>query len=329
MLKSHTRTFHYRILQLHSKMVKVAIAGGTGVMGKTLVDVLTGQSIHKGIVLTRKDINTKTSIPHVVVDYNDVEDLVKVLEEHEIHTIISAFGINGTSLSISQANLIKAAESSSVTKRFIPSSFAIKYPVSGTQILPPLQSYFDSLDLLKTTSLEWAVVHNGTFLDYFFPPSIKSHYSHGTLVIDIPHTKAGIPGTGNELITLTYTLDVARFVIAALDLPEWPRELRIVGETLTFNKLITLAENATGKKFDVKYDSLETLKKSQITELPGHENDYKKYPKEVLLPFLSIFQRWMAEGLAFIPIEGSLNEKFPDIKPLTAQELMEKHWKSL
>uniref|UniRef100_A0A8H7K8P3 NmrA-like domain-containing protein n=1 Tax=Bionectria ochroleuca TaxID=29856 RepID=A0A8H7K8P3_BIOOC len=201
-------------------MVKVAIAGGTGVMGKTL------------------DINTKTSIPHVVVDYNDIEDLVKVLEEHEIHTIISAFGINGTSLSISQANLTKAAESSSVTKRFIPSSFAIKYPVSGTQILPPLQSYFDSLDLLKTTSLEWAVVHNGTFLDYFFP----------------------LPST-------------------ALDLPEWPRELRIVGETLTFNKLITLAENATGKKFDVKYDSLETLKKSQITELPGHENDYKKYPK--------------------------------------------------
>ncbi|CAH0024434.1 unnamed protein product [Clonostachys rhizophaga] len=220
-------------------MVKVAIAGGTGVMGRTLVDVLTAY----------------------------------------------AFGINGTSLSVSQANLIKAAEKSS------------------------------------TTSLERAVVHNGTFLE--------SHYNHGTLVIDILHAKAGIPGTGDELITLTYTFDAARFVIAALALPEWPRELRVAGETLTFNQLIILAENATGKKFDVKYDSLETLKQSRITELPGHMNDYKKYPKEVLLPFLSIFQRWMAEGFAFIPVEGSLNEKFPDIKPLTAQELMQKHWKSL
>ncbi|KAK7214072.1 hypothetical protein V2G26_021250 [Clonostachys chloroleuca] len=298
-------------------------------MGRTLVDVLTTQSTHKGIVLTRKACKSETAIPHVLVDYNDVKALIKVPEEHEIHTIISAFGINGTSLSVSQANLIKAAEKSSVTKRFIPSSFAIKYPESGTQILPPLQSYFDSLDLLKTTSLKWAVVHNGTFLDHFFPPSLKSRYNHGTLVIDIPHVKAGIPGTGDELITLTYTLDVARFVIAALDLFKWPRELRVVGETLTFNQLITLAENATGKKFDVRYDSLETLKQSRITELPGHMNDYKKCPKEVLLTFLSIFQRWMAEGLASIPIEGSLNGKFPDIKPLTAQELMEKHWKSL
>jgi NAD dependent epimerase/dehydratase family enzyme len=46
-------------------MVKVAIAGGTGVIGKTLVDVLTGQSIHKGIVLTRKVLLHKTWVPRI------------------------------------------------------------------------------------------------------------------------------------------------------------------------------------------------------------------------------------------------------------------------
>lgn len=148
------------------------------------------------------------------------------------------------------------------------------------------------------------------------------------MVVDIPNAAAGIPGTGNEPITFTYTFDVARFVVAALDLPTWPRELRIVGDTLTYNKLVKLAEDARGVKFDVKYDDLEKLQNFQITELPGHQKDYQKFPKEVLLPFLSIFQRWMAEGLGEVLIEGSLNERFPDIKPLTAKQLMNQYWNS-
>jgi hypothetical protein len=67
-------------------------------------------------------------LPSFVVNYNDITSLIKFLEEHKVGTIISAFGINATSLSRSQANLIKAADASSVTKRFIPSSFAIRYP---------------------------------------------------------------------------------------------------------------------------------------------------------------------------------------------------------
>ncbi|KAH7144174.1 nmrA-like family protein [Dactylonectria estremocensis] len=297
-------------------MVNVAIAGGTGVMGKTLADVLARQTTHQALILTRK----------FVVDYSDVASLTSFLQEHQIHTVISAFGINATSLAISQINLIKAAEASSATKRFIPSSFAIDYPRAGPAILPPLQSYFDSLDALEKTSLEWAVVNNGTFLDYYAPPTLKSHYKHGTVVLDIPNAAAGIPGTGDEPQTFTYTFDVARFTIAALDLPSWPRQLRIVGDTLTYNEFVKLAEAARGVKFDVKYDDLEKLRRFEITELPGHLEDYKGFPKHVLLPFLSIFQRWMAEGHGFVPKEGSLNEKFPEIETLTATKLMDQYW---
>ncbi|KAM5348281.1 hypothetical protein ACJ41O_008105 [Fusarium nematophilum] len=310
-------------------MVKVAIAGGTGVVGKTLADVLAGQTKHEAIILTRKEIGDDSlALPHFMVDYSDVASLTSFLEEQNVHTVISAFGINATSLATSQMNLVKAADASSATKRFIPSSFAMPYPEDGPKILPPLQSYFDSLEALSKTGLEWAVVHNGTFMDYYFPPTVKSYYDHGTVVVDIPNAAAGIPGTGNEPMTFTYTFDVARFVVAALDLPSWPRELRVVGDTLTYNELVKLAEDARRVKFDVKYDDLEKLRRSEVTELPGHQNDYKRFPKEVLLPFLSVFQRWMAEGLGEVPIEGSLNEKFPDIKPLTVRELMDRHWQA-
>ncbi|KAF7555025.1 hypothetical protein G7Z17_g2469 [Cylindrodendrum hubeiense] len=310
-------------------MVNVAIAGGTGAMGKTLADVLVGQTKHRGLILTRKERTTgDLPLPQFVVDYTDVASLTSFLEEHQVHTVISAFGINATSLATSQINLIQAAEASSATKRFIPSSFAIAYPTDGPSILPPLKSYFDSLDALEKTGLEWAVVNNGTFLDYYAPLTLKSHYNHGTVVLDVPNAAAGIPGRGDEPMTFTYTFDVARFTIAALDLPSWPRQLRIVGDTLTYNELTKLAEAARGVKFDVKYDDLEKLRRFEVTELPGHLEDYKKFPKEILLPFLSIFQRWMAEGYGIVPREGSLNEMFPDIEPLTASSLMDQFWKT-
>jgi NAD dependent epimerase/dehydratase family enzyme len=128
------------------KMINVALAGGTGTVGKTIADVLAGQGKHHAIILTRKvsyntlkmswttanilqeSQTTELALPHFVVDYSDVDSLATFLEEHDIHTIICTFGINATSLAKSQFNLIKAAEASSATKRFIPSSFATAYP---------------------------------------------------------------------------------------------------------------------------------------------------------------------------------------------------------
>lgn len=71
---------------------------------------------------------------------------------------------------------------------------------------------------------------------------------------------AGIPGDGNTPVTFTYTFDIARFVVAALDLEKWPRELRIVGDELTFNEFLAIAEEVKGLKFNVAYDDVGKLK---------------------------------------------------------------------
>lgn len=199
---------------------------------------------------------------------------------------------------------------------------------SGVAILPPLEHYFTSLKALEATSLEWAVVHNGTFLEYFAPPGLKTHHPPSVLAVDMAHNAAGIPGDGNQPVTFTYTLDVARFVSAALDLEAWPatRELRIVGDEVTFNELVAIAEEVKGVKFNVAYDGVEDLRASRITELPGHAASYDKFPKERLQWFLAIFELWMATGRARVPREGSLNEMFPEIKPLTVREMMERYW---
>lgn len=199
---------------------------------------------------------------------------------------------------------------------------------SGVTILPPLEHYFTSLKVLDETSLEWAVVHNGTFLEYFAPPTLKTYHPHSVLAVDMAYNAAGIPGDGNEPVTFTYTFDVARFVVAALDLQAWPttRELRIVGDEVTFNELVAIAEDVKGVKFDIAYDAVEELKASRITELPGHAKSYDKFPKERLQWFLAIFEMWMATGKARVPRDGTLNEMFPQIKPLTVMEMMERYW---
>ncbi|KAE9581796.1 Oxidoreductase BOA1 [Colletotrichum fructicola] len=312
-------------------MVNVAIAGGTGAVGKTLIEVMASQTKHQAVILTRKAPSPEEEAlaPTYQVDYSNVDYLKAFLEEHNIHTVISAFGINATSLATSQLNLIKAADESSVTKRFIPSSFAMRYPEDGVKMLPPLEHYFTSLTALSSTSLEWAVVLNGTFLEYFAPAALKSHHPHSVIVLDMHHNAAAIPGDGNTPVTFTYTFDVARFVVAALDLERWPadHELRIVGDELTFNDFVKMAEEVKGVKFDVVYDDVEKVRASQISELPGHKASYDKFPKEQLQWFLAIFELWMATGLGKVEREGSLNEMFPEIKPLTAREMLEKYWK--
>lgn len=72
--------------------------------------------------------DSELALPHFAVDYSNVGSLTAFLEEHNVHTVISAFGINAKSLATSQMNLIKAADASRITKRFIPSSFALPYP---------------------------------------------------------------------------------------------------------------------------------------------------------------------------------------------------------
>ncbi len=89
-------------------------------------------------------------------------------------------------------------------------------------------------------------------MDYF-SPSLKSYLKPWTIIIDIENKSAGIPGSGNDLVTFTYSFDVAKFVVAALSLDKWPREMRVIGDTMTWNEVLRLAEEARGLHFPIHF----------------------------------------------------------------------------
>lgn len=104
------------------------------------------------------------------------------------------------------------------------------------------------MEQLRQTDLEWTRFHVGYFLDYYGMPHIETHLpAPFAFVFDIPNKVAAIPGSGDDVFSLTYTQDVAKFVVKALGLPKWEEETFCYGDKVTWNQVLELAEEATGE----------------------------------------------------------------------------------
>lgn len=112
---------------------------------------------------------------------------------------------------------------------------------------PPAIAKKTALEALKKTSLEWTAVYNGFFLDYFGTPRIKSYMDDVAFFVDLANNFASIPGSGNVPVVFTHTSDVARFIAEFLEHPNWRSESYIIGDRVTFNEIVRMAEDVKGQ----------------------------------------------------------------------------------
>ncbi|GMF72607.1 unnamed protein product [Aspergillus oryzae] len=119
--------------------------------------------------------------------------------------------------------------------------------IRALEVLPQLKVYFDGLEELRKSELEWTVFHIGMFMDYFATPALKSYLKPHIAALDLENKVAAIPGDGKVPVTLIYSFDMARFVVASLDLEHWEEESRVVGDEITWNEFLVLAEEARGE----------------------------------------------------------------------------------
>ncbi|KAM0345691.1 hypothetical protein ACHAPU_006346 [Fusarium lateritium] len=305
-------------------MTVIAVAGGAGKLGRAIVEVLVEQGRHSVVFLAReaKDVPGARAI---AVDYTDAGKLAATLETNNIETVIST--INSLGDISAELSLIQAAEKSVSTKRYIPSIWGIKYTEGIASYFPIAQAKLNIIAALEaTSSLDYTVVLNGYFADYWIIPKVKSYQDPLPLVVDITNNFAAIPGSGNELVTFTHTFDVARFVAALLGAPEWDRESYIIGDKVSWNQFVQYAEEAKGVKFTIKNDSVEDLKEGKITEMPSHPSMYSFFPKPMLQGFLAAFGRMFAEGVFNLQSERTLNQVFPEVKPRNIKDLLFEAW---
>ncbi|KAF4483508.1 Isoflavone reductase like P3 [Fusarium agapanthi] len=292
-------------------MAIFAVAGGAGKVGPAIVEAIVENGEHAVLVLDREVTITQRKtwqedISHIfqakdvqgaqvmAVDYTDVDKLAATLETNSIDTVIST--INALGDISAELNLIKGAEKSASTKRFIPSSWGVNYTEDMAPYFPIAQSKLNLIAALKAaSSLEYTGVYNGYFADYWVLPKVKSYQSPVVLVVDIANNFAAIPGSGDELVTFTHTFD-----------------------SQPLSRCSLYAEEAKGVKFTVKHDSIEDLKAGKITELPSHPHMYPFFPKPMLQGFFAAFGRMFVEGAFDLKPERTLNEQFPGAEQSTS-----------
>ncbi|RMJ16115.1 hypothetical protein BHE90_002985 [Fusarium euwallaceae] len=309
-------------------MTTVLVAGGTGSIGRAIVEALVEQGKFTVIVLGRKsnaELEERLGARVIATDYGTVDGLVSILEENKVDTVISALG--GLAPPDAEKALINAAEASSVTRRFIPSVFGVKYRPDQSWF-PAAQAKLAAMAELEGTGLEWTIICNGFFLDYWGMPKVKSYLGPMTLFIDPAGKEAAIPGSGDTPVVFTYSQDVAKFTAALLTLDKWEKESYVIGTKLSLNHFLELAEEVRGTEFKKTHDSVELLKSGKITELPGHVYAYEYMPKEALQGMLATFGLLFDEGQFDFKPERSLNDIFPEIKTVSAKEMLEIGWKN-
>ncbi|OHF01630.1 hypothetical protein CORC01_03120 [Colletotrichum orchidophilum] len=308
----------------------IAVAGGTGDLGRTIVEAILADGKFSVIILSRKaddDKEKEIGARILPVDYSSVDDILRVLEENNVHTIISALNI---SFSVEpELNLIAAADQANSTKRYVPSIWGAEFtseqvhtssdycilfmktntysPVSrDAEEMPIVKPKILVADALKKTNLEFTTWHPGYFADYYVCPPLKSHLKSIVMAVDVVNNKAAIPGSGNVPVAFTFTRDLAKFVAASLTLPMWETETYLVGDKLTWNQLVDLAEAAKGVKFDVTYDSVE-----------------RRAGTNLFAKFGLMFER----GVFDFKVDVSIAQEFPDIKLRSMKELLEEAYK--
>lgn len=102
-------------------------------------------------------------------------------------------------------------------------------------------------------NLETTFVQNGFVLDYWGVPGLPTHMATAPLVLDMEHNAAAIPGSGNTPVIFTHTRDLAKFVALMLDQDKWDPVTYALGDRVTWNEFLRLAEEAKGTLLDTKW----------------------------------------------------------------------------
>jgi hypothetical protein len=254
-------------------MIKVAIAGTNG-LAQYIANLIATQTYHQFIMLSRNVgafrsfseslTNVHEANPGLTnkgwqvlqTDYNNATDLRFKLAG--VDTVISTISGNA------QLNLIDAAAAAHV-RRFAPSEF------EGSPSVRPANDVLDNrrraalarLQQYESQGMRYTVFTCGIFYERFGPGGMAASQigvrsnigQEGEYIMDLRHAKAQLPfynEAGQPVyVCMTSARDVARFVVAALNLTSWPREFRMRGDRMSVSDLVTIGEQLRGAYYSI------------------------------------------------------------------------------
>lgn len=306
-------------------MVTVALVGASSGFGRTMLMTFIhhNNNKHKLVLLSRSEQPefAAQGVDVRPVDYNNHAQLVQALEG--VHTVLSVIGGSPEAIRDAQLALLPACKEAGV-KRFAPSEYA------GTTN-EGIDLYAGKKEVWQATQksgLEYTSFSCGLFMSVLATGTPKPLTEIGqregrktgeeealaglrpwNYVVNMKAGTADYPGDGTAPMCWTDMRDIALFIFCALDLEKWPETLAMRGDVKSFKEIVEIGEKVQRRKWLTRNNS--------IAELEGKVDDPgKRFYNQTRLAF--------ARGMGMVGEE--LNQEFPDVRPVTCEEFIEKWW---
>ncbi|KAF2168190.1 hypothetical protein M409DRAFT_21634 [Zasmidium cellare ATCC 36951] len=306
-------------------MVTVALAGATTGFGLTILRTFLhlNKGEHKIVLLSRspQPALSARGIDVRPVDYTSHAQLVQALQG--VHTLLSVIGGSLQGLLDSQLALIDAAKEAGI-KRFAPSEYAGN-GYEGVDLYQPKAVVWEAT---QKSGLEYTRFGCGLFMSVLATGTPKGRTEVGeregvatgeeealaglrpwNFVVNVKAGTADFAGDGSAPTVLTEMRDVARFVWEALSLEKWEPDMGMRGDVKSFRELVQILEKVQGRKFLSQDNSFEKLEEEA-------EDPSKRFYNQARM---ALEKGWGMVG-------DDLNRAFPNVKPTTCEEFIEKWW---
>ncbi|KAL5089080.1 hypothetical protein Trisim1_005937 [Trichoderma cf. simile WF8] len=316
-------------------MVRIALAGGSGGVGREILDALLETGKHNISVISRKENNIpelESRVSWVVADYTDVGRLVDLLQG--VDTVLSFIVVAQDKGNQSQRNLIDACVKAGV-RRFAPSDWA----GASTNGLPwyagktAIEQYLKKINQ-ESKVLEYCCFRPGMLMNYLaFPQKTTKYADIWGIHIDMEHRRAIILGDAKNpgYFSMTTIDDVAKIVAKAVEYEGvWPEVGGIRGDNISQQELIALGEKIRGGRFAVETIKSVQARAGRLTATWHPKMEHPTVPEELRESSAKIFT---AKTIVSVyqgswEVSDEWNKIYPDYKFTTIQEFVEKWWAS-
>ncbi|KAJ6195903.1 hypothetical protein J3E72DRAFT_396904 [Bipolaris maydis] len=313
-------------------MVKVALAGGTGGLGREVIDALLAKDKHDIIVLTRQD-PTQVALPNGVqtiqLDYNEKGQIVDALQG--VETVFSFIITGKDPGNVAQKNLIDACVEAKV-RRFAPSEW-VGVSSTGTPWYAgkaAVSAYLQELNTEKKV-IEYCRFMPGLALDYLaYPKQTCKHFPNLGMQVDFFNCRAILLKEDNPgRFGLTAVKDIAAVAAEAVDYPgEWPVEGGMHSAMLSAPELVEIGEKLRGKKFDIEYITLSQARTGRLPTSWVADFNHAAIPEQLRESWSRTFNAKIMYSvyLGGYAVSDTWNRLLPDFHFTTLEEFLSKYY---